>query len=387
MADEQHILNELRSNLENGDLVKARLVIRSLAGQRESLQRAAMEIMRARHPEITYALFGTLLDLRIGDLAIPRMEIAEQAAGHVIHNDLRLTGLSEDALIHIVTALGNSDDARAVRPLRRLLSSGAGSANLRFTAYEALSRLPLKGGGYMLAAGLEDDEPSVRIAAARAIEKTLDGTLIDGLHNLMRRPAPLPSRIVAALCQAGALRSLEALLGDDGCAQHLAAYIEQTPDVEFLEQLEPLLQRSGHRPLATMVETFLRQSRSVERPLIYAVDDSTVILRMYKAALATVQCTVRTFDNPFEAIEWVSRETPDLLFTDLNMPGIDGIELTSTLRSGHHEADFPIVMVTTQSEGADTDRARHSGVDSVIEKPFRTADLVSAISALTDYRL
>lgn len=385
MSDERHLMAELRANLDGGDLLKARLVLRSLAGQRQELQREALAVLCQQPPAVALPLFGALLDLRIGDLGIARAEIAAQAARALLDNDLQPRELSDDAMIHLATALGNSADARAPRPLRRLLTAGATSANLRFTVYEALSRLPVSGGGYMLAAGLEDPEASVRIAAARAVEKNLDATLAAGLRNLLQRPPPLPDHIVGAVCQAGAMNTLEALLDDERFANSLAHYLEQAPDRELMTQLLPLLARSRRRDLAALVATALEADDIAERPLIYAVDDSTMILRMYRAALANVHCTLRVFDNPFEALEWVSREAPDLLFTDLNMPGLDGIELTSTLRSGSQAEDFPIIMVTTQSEGADTARARHSGVDQVIEKPFRGEDLVAAINELTDY--
>jgi CheY-like chemotaxis protein len=73
------------------------------------------------------------------------------------------------------------------------------------------------------------------------------------------------------------------------------------------------------------------------------------------------------------------------MFTDLNMPEIDGIELTSTLRSNSSVDDFPIVMVTTQSMGKDIERAFNAGVDSFIEKPFTQDQLAEAISDLTNF--
>ncbi len=387
MPDEEHILAEIKANLAEGDLVKARLVVASLAGQREELQQAVIEELTKADSAIAIPVLGNMLDLRIGDLSVSRLDIAATTALKVLEDWKPFADLSVDAQIHVSTALGDTHDARALRPLRQLLNAAPDSANLRFTVYEALSKIHMRASGYMLAAGLEDRDASVRVAAARAIEKNLDDNLKDGLLNMMRNPAPTPEHIVSAIAQAGAMGTLEAMLSNDTFARLLGIYLEKTPDHDLMEKLSPILNRSERRNLAAMVDTFLAATETLERPLIYAVDDSPMILRMYRAALSAPHCTVKTFENPFEALEWVDKEKPDLLFTDLNMPEIDGIELASTLRSGDHADDFPIVMVTTQSYGDDIERAMHSGVDSFVQKPFKSEDLVDVINELTDYSI
>ncbi len=243
----------------------------------------------------------------------------------------------------------------------------------------------MQAGGYMLAAGLEDDDALVRVAAARAIEKNLSPALAAGIINMMAEPEPLPSRIVEAVARAGALDSIEALLADDAFARLLGEYLERVNEAEFMAKLSPILFKTGRQSLLAQVGAALSESDDSHLPLIYAVDDSKTVLRMFQAALGQLSCRIKLFENPFEAIEWVDQSPPDLLFTDLNMPEIDGIELTSTLRSNPNHTDFPIVMVTTQSYGEDIERALNSGVDSFIQKPFTAEALAEAINELTEF--
>jgi len=384
MITETELLDELRGSLARGDLVKARVVVGSLAGQRPELQRTVLEQLDRCAAVLAIPLLGTLLDQRIGDLSISRTEIAEVAAAKALQTPSLLQTVSNDACIQIVTVLGDSGDERALRCLRRLLISEPASANLRFTIYDALGKLPLRAGGYILAAGLEDPELSVRVAAARAIEKNLDDTLRQGLINLLHEAEPAGTRLVTAVAQAGAMQVIEALLADDQFTRLLADHLERAPDSDFIERLRPLLERQGRAALLALVDRYLASVDEEGHPLIYAVDDSMTVLRMYRAALAATGCVVRVFENPFEAVERAIKSPPDLLFTDLNMPEINGIELASTLRSNAQIADFPIVMVTTQGQGVDIDLALNSGIDAFIQKPFSARQLIEVINALTD---
>lgn len=381
----ESVLAELRSNYQNRDPLKARVVVESVAGSSAELQWEVVNLLATFAPGFSVPLFGALLDLQLRELAIPRQAIAQHVAVKLMEEPALIGSLTRDAQIHAVTALGDTGDMQALKPLRRLLVTEPVSANVRFTVYEALSKLPALGGGYMLAAGLQDEDELVRIAAARAIERNINATLAQGIINLVQEPPPLPHRIVAAVARAGALDTIKALLGDDAFAQHLGSYLQQHQDPEFLARLSPLLFNARRQTLLAQVGAALSTTDDGHLPLIYAVDDSQVVLKMFASTLARLGCRAKTFINPFEAIEWIDKTPPDLLFTDLNMPEIDGIELASTLRSTPHLPDFPIIMVTTQSYGEDIEQAMLVGVDSFIQKPFDAQDLADVINQFTDF--
>lgn len=379
------LLTELADNYNNRDPLKARLVVESVAGESADQQQAVVALLSEYPPEFAVPLLGTLLDLPLRDLAIDRFQIASHTARQLMAEPQMMVMLTRDAQIHAITALGEMNDERALKPLRSLLVSEPVSPNVRFTIYESLSKLPMQAGGYMLAAGLQDEDGLVRVAAARAIEKNLSDSLAAGIINMMSDEEPLPTQIVEAVARAGALKTLEALLASDRFAEILQVYLRDNGEAEFLAELSPILYKAGRQSLLAQVGAALSETDDTDLPLIYAVDDSKTVLRMFQAALGQMGCRIRLFENPFEAIEWVNKEPPDLLFTDLNMPEMDGIELTSTLRSDPGNPDFPIVLVTTQSQGEDVDRAFNCGVDSFIQKPFSADQLAGAINDLTDH--
>ncbi|HEY6546045.1 MAG TPA: response regulator, partial [Dokdonella sp.] len=69
----------------------------------------------------------------------------------------------------------------------------------------------------------------------------------------------------------------------------------------------------------------------------------------------------------------------DLVMLDLDLPGIDGLQLARVLRSGAHAA-LPLVAVTARSVGDEEARIRAAGMDTLLRKPVTTALLRDAIA-------
>ena len=76
------------------------------------------------------------------------------------------------------------------------------------------------------------------------------------------------------------------------------------------------------------------------------------------------------FEFAEAALEFMQGNKPSLLITDLNMPGMDGIELTRQVRGIYSGNELPIAMVTTQDENSDGEDARAAGVQHYMNKPF-----------------
>jgi two-component system chemotaxis response regulator CheY len=72
----------------------------------------------------------------------------------------------------------------------------------------------------------------------------------------------------------------------------------------------------------------------------------------------------------------------DLILTDINMPGLDGLKLVSLVRENAELRDIPIIIITT--EGADEDRERGLalGANAYIAKPIQSSQLIRTISEL-----
>ena len=76
------------------------------------------------------------------------------------------------------------------------------------------------------------------------------------------------------------------------------------------------------------------------------------------------------FEFPEAALEWLAKEQPAFVLTDLNMPEISGIELTEKIRKLYSAEQLPVVMVTTQSDIQDHEAATSAGVNDILKKPF-----------------
>ncbi len=86
---------------------------------------------------------------------------------------------------------------------------------------------------------------------------------------------------------------------------------------------------------------------------VVAVDDSRMILNIYKATLHELGYDPVLFEFPASALEWLEKEKPAMVLTDLNMPEITGVDLTARIRGKYSATELPVIMVTTQNEAND----------------------------------
>ncbi|MBF0464924.1 MAG: response regulator [Nitrospirae bacterium] len=75
-------------------------------------------------------------------------------------------------------------------------------------------------------------------------------------------------------------------------------------------------------------------------------------------------------ENGLDAIEKLAANEVDLILTDLNMPYMDGIELTKTLKTDPSFKDIPLVMITTENDEAERSKAMAAGANGYLVKPI-----------------
>jgi PleD family two-component response regulator len=115
---------------------------------------------------------------------------------------------------------------------------------------------------------------------------------------------------------------------------------------------------------------------------IYVVDDSRMLLKVYKSNLHEIGFVSKLFEFPESAIEHILNDKPDLVITDLNMPKITGLELTRQVREVFAKEQLPIILITTQSDQDETASAYKAGVNDVVYKPFTKEILKERINHL-----
>jgi len=121
---------------------------------------------------------------------------------------------------------------------------------------------------------------------------------------------------------------------------------------------------------------------------ILVVDDEVDGREMVACILEQFGATVYQADAPRAAIEVIREHTPDLMISDIAMPGEDGYSLMRRVRSLGAEAprNIPAIALTAFTRGVDRARALRAGFDLHIGKPLDPMALVSAVRDLAGQR-
>jgi CheY-like chemotaxis protein len=103
---------------------------------------------------------------------------------------------------------------------------------------------------------------------------------------------------------------------------------------------------------------------------ILIVDDNHSNLKLFTFLLSGPSYEVRTATDARQALSSLTEFRPDLLLLDLQLPDMDGLELTRQLKADESTRGIPIVAVTAYAMKGDEERARAAGVDGYISKPI-----------------
>ena len=87
-------------------------------------------------------------------------------------------------------------------------------------------------------------------------------------------------------------------------------------------------------------------------------------------------------DNGEKALDFVKKESPDLLILDLMLPGIDGLEVCKILKRDESTRHIPIIMLTAKGEETDIVVGLQLGADDYVTKPFSPKVLVARIKTI-----
>ena len=113
-------------------------------------------------------------------------------------------------------------------------------------------------------------------------------------------------------------------------------------------------------------------------------DDSTTIQRVVELTFASEDIDVVTVGDGTQAIEAIERGEPDIVLADVSMPGRDGYEVASFLRSDPVRDRIPVVLLTGAFEPLDESRCDAIGRHEVLVKPFEPRQVVGKVRELLD---
>jgi CheY-like chemotaxis protein len=115
---------------------------------------------------------------------------------------------------------------------------------------------------------------------------------------------------------------------------------------------------------------------------IALVEDSEEVRRFARMLLTRKGFDVDEFPDGASALDVVLDRPPDLVVSDVQMPRLDGLELTRKIRERFDKARLPIVLVSVMSEEEDIVRGFEAGANDYLVKPYRPAELLAKVSVL-----
>ena len=109
------------------------------------------------------------------------------------------------------------------------------------------------------------------------------------------------------------------------------------------------------------------------------IEDNAMNMRLVRRLLTANGYTVIEATDGLKGIAVAARERPELILMDINLPGIDGMEATSRLKSSYDLSHIPIVALTAVAMKGDRERIMAAGCDDYLQKPIDNALLIETV--------
>lgn len=115
---------------------------------------------------------------------------------------------------------------------------------------------------------------------------------------------------------------------------------------------------------------------------ILLVEDDIGLMTITKTILSDEGYGVTASGTVEEALEIVKRRPPDLIISDINLPGISGLRFCRMLKNDHRTMSLPLILLTQLGSEGDKVRGLQTGADDYLTKPFSHRELLARVEAL-----
>lgn len=153
----------------------------------------------------------------------------------------------------------------------------------------------------------------------------------------------------------------------------LERHDHRLPDIQFNSRRLRRL-RSAR---ATAADS--NRASDADRPVVLVVDDEPVNLKLAEIVLRSEGFEVETATDAISALEVLKTCEPDVIVMDVQLPGMDGWELTRRLKRNAATSHIPVIALTAYGTKGDDARAREAGCTAFVAKPVSTRDLPEII--------
>jgi len=128
-------------------------------------------------------------------------------------------------------------------------------------------------------------------------------------------------------------------------------------------------------------ETSTAKSAGERAWIVLLVEDNPVNRKLARNVLRSQGFEVWEATTGEEALKLLARQRPDLILMDLQLPGMDGLDVTRRVKAEPETADLPVVALTAHVRQADEQKARQAGCVGYITKPIRLATFPGQVEA------
>jgi two-component system chemotaxis response regulator CheY len=116
---------------------------------------------------------------------------------------------------------------------------------------------------------------------------------------------------------------------------------------------------------------------------ILIVDDAMTVRMYHRQLMESIGFEVDEADNGIEALEKSMTASYDLFLVDVNMPKMDGYRFVEEIRQNKDLMAMPVIMVSTEAEDKDKDKAYLAGANYYFVKPVKPDELKEYVSLLS----
>jgi len=115
---------------------------------------------------------------------------------------------------------------------------------------------------------------------------------------------------------------------------------------------------------------------------LLVADDSSTIQKIVSMAFEIEDVEVEGIGNGQEAFDRISQYNPDIVLADVDMPGLDGFELSAKIKESPETSAIKVLLLASDFEEFDEQRYQECGADNHISKPFKSDDIVAMVKSL-----
>lgn len=172
-----------------------------------------------------------------------------------------------------------------------------------------------------------------------------------------------------------------------------ARFVVTLPLLEVNAEGDAIIRNSADCTVSSAAAEIIESAPKVEidvkgrvngRHNILIIDDNPEILTLLSDSLT--EFNIETASSAAEGLDILTKRSPDLVITDVMMPGTNGFELTRQIKQNKHTMHIPLIILSAKSSDREQIQGIESGADVYIGKPFNLSYLKAVIQRLIDSR-